>query len=144
MAKKGMSESSVTKAVKLDLSVNYNIVLTRNNVGAFKNHTSGQWTRYGLFNETKQMNQHQKSSDEIGWTPVVITPEMVGKTVAVFTAVEMKEEGKKPSGKRELDHWGAQQRFCDTVVNAGGIAGIVDCTEKGRQIVEDFFTRMSQ
>lgn len=33
------------------------------------------------------------SSDIIGWTPVTITEEMVGKTLGVFTAFEVKTQG---------------------------------------------------
>ena len=32
-------------------------------------------------------------SDLVGWSPLVITPDMVGKTVAMFTAVEVKTQG---------------------------------------------------
>lgn len=117
------------------------MVLFRNNVGAFKG-PNGAWVRYGLANDSKQMNQHTKSSDRIGWTPVVITEEMVGKTVAVFTAIEMKEEGYKPSSKKQHDHIAAQQRFCDTVTRAGGIAGIVDSAEKAVDLVKSWLTGM--
>lgn len=30
------------------------------------------------------------SADYVGWTPVEITPDMVGETVAVFTSIEIK------------------------------------------------------
>ncbi len=54
------------------------------------------------------------SSDTIGFTPVVITPEMVGKTVAIFTAVECKtQEGKASEEQRD---------FLSMVKLNGGIA----------------------
>jgi hypothetical protein len=54
-------------------------------------------------------------SDLIGWTPVRITQAMVGDTVAVFTAVEVKK-GTKPSKEQEA--------FIEAVRKAGGYAGI--------------------
>ena len=54
------------------------------------------------------------SSDSLGWAPVVITPEMVGRTVAVFTAVEIKT-GKVPVTKE-------QKAFLNAVRSQGGIA----------------------
>lgn len=94
-------------------------------MGAFQA-ASGSWVRYGLANESKAMNQHIKSSDLIGFTPVVVTAEMVGKTIPVFTAIETKEEGYVPRGKAQQSHYEAQDRFCDRVRAHGGIAGIVD------------------
>ena len=55
------------------------------------------------------------SSDLIGWLPTVITPEHLGKTLAVFTAIEVKA-GTRPT--RE------QLTFIENVRNGGGIAGI--------------------
>jgi len=55
-------------------------------------------------------------SDLIGWTPIEITPDMVGQTVAVYTAVETKT----PRG-RVRD---AQVKFISAVSNAGGKAGV--------------------
>ena len=52
------------------------------------------------------------SSDRIGWNPVKITPDMVGKTVAVFTAVEVKTK----TGRLST----AQSRFLSAVRNQGG------------------------
>jgi hypothetical protein len=52
------------------------------------------------------------SSDLIGWTPVTITPDMVGKTVAVFTAVEVKTDGVVMTPE--------QSNFLQQVRSAGG------------------------
>lgn len=56
------------------------------------------------------------SSDTIGWRPVTITPDMVGETVAVFTAVEIKTS----TGRATPE----QVNFIEAVRKAGGIAGV--------------------
>lgn len=55
-------------------------------------------------------------SDLIGWMPVEITPDMVGKTLAVYTAVETKT----PRGRATAE----QKQFLDVVARSGGRAGI--------------------
>lgn len=57
------------------------------------------------------------SSDKIGWTQVVITEEMVGKNIAVFTAIEEKKQTGKAT---EI-----QKNFLSTVSKLGGIAILV-------------------
>lgn len=59
------------------------------------------------------------SADLIGWTPIVITPEMVGQTVAVFTSIEAKTENDR------LDDGGKQATWYQNVQAAGGRALIV-------------------
>lgn len=54
-------------------------------------------------------------SDLGGWTPVVITPEMVGTTIAVATQVEVKLNG-RPTAE--------QMAWIFAVNNSGGRAGI--------------------
>ena len=56
------------------------------------------------------------SSDLIGWKSVLVTPEMVGGRLAVFTAIEVK--GTKTRIEAE------QTNFIDCVRNHGGLAGI--------------------
>lgn len=67
------------------------------------------------------------SSDAIGWTPVVITPEMVGRTVAVFTAAETKSGRGKATDE--------QLNFVAQVKKAGGIAGVVWTPEQAAELV---------
>lgn len=57
------------------------------------------------------------SSDLIGWTKVKITPDMVGRSVAVFTAVEVKA-GKTATTKEQI-------AFIEAVKRDGGIGSIV-------------------
>jgi hypothetical protein len=69
-------------------------------------------------------------SDGTGWTPIVITPQMIGERIAVFTAVE----AKTPTGRATSE----QNNFIDQVEQAGGIAGIARSPEEAVQIVQDF------
>lgn len=57
------------------------------------------------------------SSDLIGWRPVVITPDMVGQTIAQFVAVECKTAGYKRTTE-------AQDNFLIQVAVSGGAAFI--------------------
>lgn len=95
-------------------------LMYRNNTGAFQDET-GRWIRYGLANDSKQMNERIKSSDLIGGVPITIQPHHVGQTFAILTAIECKRPGwhLTPGDKRGQ----AQKRFIDLVVGIGGFAG---------------------
>lgn len=56
------------------------------------------------------------SADVIGITPVFITQEMVGKTLGVFTAIEVKTK----TGKVSVE----QENFINVIKKHGGYAGI--------------------
>lgn len=101
--------------------------LWRNNVGVFVDER-GVPVRYGLANESSQMNKVVKSSDLIGLRPLVITPEMVGQTIGQFVAIECKTED---WSLRESDkHAQAQLNFINIVKKLGGHAEFV--TDKGQ------------
>lgn len=102
-----MSEAAIQQQIRLALS-QAGSVMHRNNVGAYKDPKTGRFIQYGVGNPG--------GSDLIGWTPMVITPDMVGRTVAVFTACEV-----KTAGGRATEH---QLNFIAQVLKAGGMAGI--------------------
>jgi hypothetical protein len=68
------------------------------------------------------------SSDLIGWTPVTITPEMVGRRVAIFTAVEVKTPTGRPTHE--------QLNFIARLKADGGYAGIARSEEEAIQIIK--------
>lgn len=65
-------------------------------------------------------------SDLFGVTGVVITPAMVGKTVGVFFAMEVKDQAGASA---------EQANFLQAVKNNGGISGIARSVEDARRIV---------
>lgn len=98
----------------------------RNNSGAgmiVDEYGNERQVRWGLANESAQLNKVIKSSDLIGITPILIQPHHVGRTVGVFTALEIKPSGwhLTPGDKRGV----AQKFFIDIVKNVGGFAGFV-------------------
>ena len=127
-----MSESKLSKDISLGLSKygRGKIISWRNNVGngiaisargprftallqaiiqlAAKMGCSASPIKYGLC---------VGSSDRIGITTVVITPEMVGKEVGIFTAWEIKTT----TGTISTE----QTNFINAVRKAGGMAGVV-------------------
>jgi hypothetical protein len=70
------------------------------------------------------------SSDLIGFHTRTITPDDVGKQIAVFVAMEVKTE----SGRVSLD----QKRFIEFVKNAGGIAGVVRSVSDAINLLDEF------
>jgi hypothetical protein len=124
-------EDEVQQLILLEAPKHHSI-LFRNNSGACKDET-GRVIRYGLCNTSAKQNEKLKSSDLIGITMVVVTPDMVGKCLAVFTAIEVKREDWKPplNDKRYM----AQRNFIDFVISRGGLAGFANCVEKFKQII---------
>lgn len=64
------------------------------------------------------------SSDIVGFVPTVITAEMVGKTLPVFSVWEVKDGTGRPTDK--------QLNFVNMVQAAGGIGAIVRSTDDAR------------
>lgn len=88
---KGTNETAVMHAVRLE-AASKGIHLWRNNVGALTDER-GVPVRYGLGNESKEMNKRIKSSDLIGWRPRLITPADVGTVIGQTVMRETKEPG---------------------------------------------------
>lgn len=116
-----MSETSIVKLIQLCLS-GIGVRLFRNNVGMLED-KFGNKVRYGLA---------PGSSDLIGWKPMLITPEMVGRKVAVFVAVEVK----KPGARTQKDRLELQTNFIRTVKEAGGIAFFASSVEEAELLIK--------
>ena len=111
------SEAAIQTSIRLNAS-RKGARLWRNNVGAYQDER-GNHVRYGLCNESWQMNRKFKSSDLIGIRPRVIEAHEVGTTIGQFVAVEVKHGGWRPGqSKREQP----QAAFIQLVRSLGGCA----------------------
>lgn len=121
---KGRSEAAVQSAVRLEAG-RKGVKLWRNNVGSLVD-SRGVPVRYGLANDSKQLNEKLKSGDLIGWRPVLICPQHVGTVIAQFVSRECKPADWRYTGEpREK----AQLSWAQLVVAAGGDAQF--CTGVG-------------
>lgn len=68
------------------------------------------------------------ASDLIGFKPVVITAEHVGRVLAVMVAIEVKT----PTGRVSPE----QQHFIDFVRDSGGIAGVARSEVDAKEILK--------
>lgn len=69
-------------------------------------------------------------SDLIGWRTVTIAHGHVGRQVAIFTAIEVKQSGGRVTPE--------QQNFIDQVRLAGGLSGVAYTPEGAKEIINGF------
>ena len=112
------AETEIQQRIRLALGTRPDLRLFRNQVGQLTDPRTGRPVQFGLA---------RGSADLIGWRSVVITPEMVGQRVAVFTSLEVKT----PTGRLTP----AQQAWLGTVHNAGGIAGVARSVRDANEIL---------
>lgn len=118
--------------------------LYRNNTGCLKDQ-SGRPVRFGLGNESPKINKIYKTGDYIGWFPVTITPEMVGKTIAVFANIEVKAVGftvKLDYNPNSREY--AQNNFNQLVISHNGIAGFASDWQSLDELVNQFYERVTK
>ena len=113
-----MSEAAIQQQIRLALSAAGSVAF-RNNVGAYTDPKTGRPIRYGVCNPG--------GADLIGWTPIIVTADMVGQTLAVFTACEVKTATGKPTPH--------QLNFIAQVLRAGGFAGIARSSSDALKII---------
>jgi len=118
-----MKEMDVLRLVKEEAALK-GVILWRNNVGVLIDKFRRP-VRFGLANDSKKTNENLKSADLIGIKKVIITQEMVGKTIGQFVSREIKRPGWKYSGtEREK----AQLEWEVLINSMGGDAGFATDT----------------
>lgn len=117
----GESESAVQAKVRL-AAASKGYYLFRNNVGVLLDKT-GRPVRYGLANDSANLNKAIKSGDLIGWREVRIEPADVGHVIAQFVSLESKRSNWKYSANDEREV--AQMAWARLVTRSGGIGKFI-------------------
>lgn len=116
----GLSEAAVQARVRVAAS-RLGMRLWRNNVGAGYSE-DGTFMRWGLANDSKQVNERIKSADLIGIRPRIIQQHDVGSLIGQFVSLECKHSGWKWTGSdREV----AQNNWATLVMSLGGDARFI-------------------
>ena len=114
-----MSESTVQRAIRVRLA-QLKMPFLRYQVGTFITPQGGM------------IHIGEKGlSDLIGITPHVVTQADVGKTIGVFTALEVKQKGSSTAKDRKEN----QGAFLRTVNRLGGLGAIVKSPEDAEKVV---------
>jgi hypothetical protein len=71
-------------------------------------------------------------SDLIGWKSVVLTQDMVGQRVAIYTALEIKT----PGHRTNKDRLEKQLAFIATVKQHGGLAAMCESVEEAMEVLK--------
>tara|TARA_R110000737_G_scaffold159837_2_gene187594 strand:+ start:954 stop:1433 length:480 start_codon:yes stop_codon:yes gene_type:complete len=119
----GESEGAVQTRIRLEASTK-GLRIWRNNVGAYdEKNPPSPGSRWGLCNDSKEMNALIKSSDLIGVKPLLITQNHVGGIVGQFVAREVKAANWSYSGTKREE---AQLNFLNLVAGMGGDAAFAN------------------
>lgn len=114
------AETDLQQRIRLAIGTRPDARLFRNQVGSLPDPRSGRLVSFGLA---------RGSADLIGWRTVTITPEMVGRRIAVFTSIEIKTA----SGRLTPQ----QRSWLQAVHQAGGISGVARSVNDALRIVSE-------
>ncbi len=117
------AETDLQQRIRLAVGTRPDLRLFRNQVGSLPDPRTGRPVQFGLA---------RGSADLIGWRTVVVTPDMVGQRIAVFTSIEVKT----PTGRLTP----AQHAWLGVVRTAGGIAGVARTVSDAVHIVANLPT----
>ena len=127
--------------MNLETKVQRKIMLALSEAGCivWRNETAGAWVGKVIHKAGDQVTLAsarmmpfglcEGSSDIIGVQPVTITQEMVGQTVGVFIAQEVKTQTGRASKK--------QLHFIDFINKKGGVAGIVRSVKDALELINN-------
>jgi hypothetical protein len=115
----GVSEADVNSEIRRVAQQRKDVALWRNTRGQVMLESGGRIT-YGV--------GPNGASDWIGYRAVVVTPDMVGTTVAVFVAIEAKRPGE--------DMRDDQREFVAEIIANGGIAGVAHSAAEAAEILD--------
>lgn len=114
-------ETVLQNNIRLALSAQCrNATIFRNHCGALVDPRTGRLVQFGLA---------PGSPDLVGWKTVEITPEMVGRRIAIFCGIEIKT----PSGHVRPD----QVAFLNRLRVAGGVAGVARSVDDAVSLLTD-------
>lgn len=114
-------ETLIQQKILLKIGSREDCRFFRNNVGmAYR--ANGVPIKFGVCNPG--------GSDLIGWRSIIVTEKMIGKKIAVFSAIEVKSTGKKATAK--------QKNFISQVKKNGGIAGVAYDPEEADALIDLF------
>ena len=117
------AETTLQQQIRLALGTHPELRIFRNQVGSLPDPRTGRLVTFGLA---------RGSADLIGWRTMVITRDMVGQRVAVFTSIEIKT----PTGRIRPE----QQAWLSCVQGAGGIAGVARSVADAQLILSNLPT----
>ena len=113
-------ETELQQRIRLALGLQRDLRIFRNQVGQLPDPRTGRPVQFGLA---------RGSADLIGWRTITITPDMVGRRIAVFTSIEVKT----PTGRLTP----AQRNWLNAVTASGGIAGVARNLNDALRITAD-------
>jgi hypothetical protein len=115
------TETVIQQRIRLALGQVPGLRLFRNNCGSLPDPRTGRLVTFGLA---------KGSADLVGWRTVTVTPDMVGKQIAMFVSMEIKTSTGRLSPPQR--HW------LQAVRADGGIAGVVRSEADAAALVSDF------
>jgi hypothetical protein len=108
------TEKQIQSQILLALGSRPDVRLFRNHVGGVRGE-DGRWHDFGLA---------KGSADLIGWQSIEVTPEMVGRRLAVLVSIEVKG----PGGRVRPE----QKNWAEQVARVGGVAVIARSVEEAK------------
>lgn len=112
------AETVLQQQIRLSLGARSDLRLFRNNTGTLPDPRTGRPVQFGLA---------KGSADLIGLRTITITPDMVGRQVAVFTSLEIKT----PTGRISQE----QKNWHEMVRSRGGITGFARSVQDANKII---------